>query len=720
MPLHKPTLDNSFWIGTQLVQPVLNRVTDGDNVSSVEPRVMAVLVYLAHRAGKVVSRDELIATVWTDLVVNEDALTRAISEARKLFGDDSRAPSVIETIRGRGYRLIAPVRFDTASTSNQLESGDGVASVASPNTELVLNPRERARYGVALATVVLSLTAVGAWLALTPEAAPAPRFAEAIPLTSYSGKEVEPAMSPDGTRVAFAWDSENGAGYDIYVKQTGREEPFRLTDDAAPEGSPAWSPDGATVAFVRYGEEAGIYAVSSLGGESRLIYATPPPLRVHTLDWSPDGNSLVFAQRTGDQPAELWLLDLATRDARALTETGPELRQNLNPRFSPDGHQLAFVRSRRAGGPELYLLSLESGEERRLVDNLLGVVGLDWLDSEALVVSSFRSGTYGLWRIAVATGAQEWIPTTGQRSYSPSVASQTGAVVYEKFEYEKNVWRIQLDSPGGEVLGTEPVITSTWYDCEAWLAPDGKRLAFTSARSGNLELWLSGADGENPFQLTHFDGTFVGNPRWSPDGSRLAFYASPSGTAAVYLADVRGGNPTRLTPADWNARVTGWTSDGEAAYFTSDHSGSWQLWRVEATGGEPVRVTVDGALSAAESSNGQYLYFTYPDRAGLWRSALSEGRMTGAVEDVLETLPVADAGNWVLHDTGVYYLTRQNGTVNVAFLDLATGQSRTVAEVTRIADPSLSVSQDGTTLLYGRIERSESDLYHLEPGGLGD
>jgi DNA-binding winged helix-turn-helix (wHTH) protein len=75
----------------------------------VEPKVAEVLVYLAQRAGQVVSRDELLNAVWPGVVVGDDALTQAVIKLRKALGDDARRPEYIETLAKRGYRLIAPV-----------------------------------------------------------------------------------------------------------------------------------------------------------------------------------------------------------------------------------------------------------------------------------------------------------------------------------------------------------------------------------------------------------------------------------------------------------------------------------------------------------------------------------------------------------------------------------------------------------------------------------
>ncbi|MEM7786670.1 MAG: winged helix-turn-helix domain-containing protein [Bacteroidota bacterium] len=726
-----PTLpDDPFWVGEHLVEPALNRVTEGTASVSVEPRVMAVLAYLAQRPRQVVTRDELLETVWADVVVNEDALTRAVSELRKLFVDDPRAPAVVETIRGRGYRLIAPVRpaplgdglgGDRMANGDGLALGDGLAggngaSTALPVPEAVASassPRRLARAGWIAAAVVLAVPVV--WMLLRPEAAPPTGFAQPEPFTSYPGLEVEPALSPEGARVAFVWDGADGEGFDIYVKQPSREDALRLTDHPASERSPTWSPDGSEVAFLRYGEEPGIFTVPSLGGTARRVLDLPAPAFASGLDWSPDGATLVFALDPGDGTRHIRTLDLASGNVRAMTTPQGEFEQHQSPRVSPDGRRLAFVHSGYAGGRDVVVLDLDTGEERRVAENQGGVRGLDWLDDGALVVASFRSGTYGLWRVDLAGGEPTWIPASGDWSYAPSVAAQTGALVYQDVTFEKDVWRIRLDGPGGAVLGTEPVVVSTHYDCEARLSPDGDRLAFVSSRSGDFQVWVSDAEGESPVAVTSFDGAAVGNPFWGPRGERVAFSATPDGSASVYVVDAAGGSPQRMTPEGWNALLTGWTSDGEGILFTSDQSGSWQLWRASLDGGPPTQVTTGGALYAAESSDGQSLYVVRPDVPGLWRLALVGGVATGEPEFVVENLSVRGARDWVLLDAGVYYLQREADVTSVAFHDFATGQSRTVSEVVRIANPSLAASADGATILYGRVEGSQSDVYVLRP-----
>lgn len=98
-----------FRVADWRVDPASGSISRGGRAFKLEPRVMDVLVYLAARPGRVVSREEPEAAVWTGRVVGYDALTGTVQKLRRAFADDVRQPCVIETISKRGYRLVAPV-----------------------------------------------------------------------------------------------------------------------------------------------------------------------------------------------------------------------------------------------------------------------------------------------------------------------------------------------------------------------------------------------------------------------------------------------------------------------------------------------------------------------------------------------------------------------------------------------------------------------------------
>jgi len=98
-----------FLIGDWLVDPELGCVQKDGEPVKLEPKVMDLLLYLAQRPGKVLTREELEQAIWVGTVVGYDALTSAVIKIRKAFGDNSRNPWLIETLSKKGYRFIAPV-----------------------------------------------------------------------------------------------------------------------------------------------------------------------------------------------------------------------------------------------------------------------------------------------------------------------------------------------------------------------------------------------------------------------------------------------------------------------------------------------------------------------------------------------------------------------------------------------------------------------------------
>jgi TolB-like protein/DNA-binding winged helix-turn-helix (wHTH) protein/Tfp pilus assembly protein PilF len=98
--------ESDFVLGDLAIHPSVREVVRGGKRQQVEPRVMQVLVALAHANGAVVSRDELIRRCWDGRVVGEAAINRCIFKLRELAGE-GRASFHIETIARVGYRLEA-------------------------------------------------------------------------------------------------------------------------------------------------------------------------------------------------------------------------------------------------------------------------------------------------------------------------------------------------------------------------------------------------------------------------------------------------------------------------------------------------------------------------------------------------------------------------------------------------------------------------------------
>lgn len=145
-----PNSHQAFRIGDWLVEPDTCRVTMGDNAIKLEPKVMGLLVYLAQRPGRVVSREELERALWAGTVVGYDALTSAVIKLRKAFGDDPHRPWLVETVAKKGYRLVAPIAGDAHS----------LPTYAMPRRRLALRyPALAMALGIALGWLIFKIAA---------------------------------------------------------------------------------------------------------------------------------------------------------------------------------------------------------------------------------------------------------------------------------------------------------------------------------------------------------------------------------------------------------------------------------------------------------------------------------------------------------------------------------------------------------------------------------
>src|SRR5436309_14871671 len=80
------------------------RLWRGDQPVALRPKAWALLCYLAERPGILVTKDELHAAVWGDVVVSDDTLTRTLAELRQMLGDAAQTSRIIETVHRRGLR----------------------------------------------------------------------------------------------------------------------------------------------------------------------------------------------------------------------------------------------------------------------------------------------------------------------------------------------------------------------------------------------------------------------------------------------------------------------------------------------------------------------------------------------------------------------------------------------------------------------------------------
>src|SRR5262250_2357518 len=93
-----------------------HRLWRGEQEISLRPKAWDVLCYLLERPGLLITKEVLHRAIWPDTVVSDDTLTKVIGELRHALTDNARTPRVIETVHGRGFRLVTDVSRLGSST----------------------------------------------------------------------------------------------------------------------------------------------------------------------------------------------------------------------------------------------------------------------------------------------------------------------------------------------------------------------------------------------------------------------------------------------------------------------------------------------------------------------------------------------------------------------------------------------------------------------------
>ncbi|MFN7998109.1 MAG: protein kinase [Bryobacteraceae bacterium] len=645
--------------------------------------------------------------------------------------------SIWESVIGRCLNRDPLRRFARArDVADALKSG---SVPAIPAGTLESYQRRRNRKVLWPPALVVVLVAIALWQ-MVPVRRPTPGVGKSVPLTSYDGVEFQPALSPDGKLVAFAWNGEKRDNVDIYVKQITSGTVSRLTTHPALEFSPAWSPDGSRIAFRRVLDNgtSRVVVKSYLGGVERQIAEWPYDSERHTqglsrdLCWSPDGKWLIAAGRAVEKEStSLYKIAVETGDVRRLTFP-PGRFGDTSPALSPDGRSLAFSRFTDLLRSELYLLDVSEDLSPATTpvplttDNRLALDPVWSTDGQEIIFSSDRSREYShvLWKLKVPRFRPPLRPLRPDRiqpieepATNPTLSQQGHRMAYSQVTRDMNIWEAPLVGSGAKAGPANEVIHSTRIELFPDVSPDGTRIAFSSNRSGHQEIWVCGRDGSNATQLTSFDGPPATDPHWSLDGSQILFVHSPD----IYVVSPHGGAPRVIHHCGGDCGAPNWSRDGTSIYFGLPAAGLRQIWKVPVTGGTPVQITRGGGVFGIESADGKNLF--YAKARGLFSSVWKVPANGGVEEQVLPE--VSFGRNFAVTSRGIYFI-RWSGHLasvlldtggtgeTVDYLDFTTGTVRTVITTRKPVYLGLALSPGERSLLFTQIDVVNSDLWLIE------
>jgi len=492
------------------------------------------------------------------------------------------------------YQSADEMLLDLRAVRRKLESSSGYTV---PRFYEV--PRRRARW-IAAGVVAVGVVAAGFIVkGLMSFADRAPMLkSNHRRLTTDAGCEGRPAVSPDGTMIAYASDSAGNP--DIWVIRTDGGEPLQLTHDAAADTDPAWYPDGGEIFFVsdRDGNPA-IWRIPTLGGSpvKLLPDAEDPAI-------SPDGTRIAFSRAGQDGLTRIGVAPLDDPSSvQILTGDGDGFWWHTSPAWSPDGLTVVYAdfenlwRVPARGGPAIQLTTSDAVDRNPV-----------WSpDGRFLFFSSTRDSAPALWCLRISDGSLHRLTAGTGNETEPSLSRDGRRMAYSTSDTNSDI--VVID----RMTGLRTYISGATDEIDPVVAPDGTSLVFVSDRRGKYDLWMqplreSRPDGP-PRRLTDHRGS-AAVPEFSRDGRWIAYHRVVDGQRDIWIVPVTGGVPRQFTEHPGTDVNPSFSPDGSMIAFVSDREGARRLWVAPVADGrrvgEPRKITAgpDGYWHPAWSPDG--------------------------------------------------------------------------------------------------------------------
>jgi tricorn protease len=478
----------------------------------------------------------------------------------------------------------------------------------------------------------------------------------------------DPAVSPDGTQIVFAWRG------DLWQVTATGGTARRLTHHPADESRPRFSPDGQQLAFNsdRTGSQQ-VFVMPAAGGEARQLTFHTQGSQLE--DWYPagdavlvsgvrdhfwksgfrffrveldrrtaerplfddygrdgqlsqDGQSLLFTREgeswwrkgyTGSRAAQLWRYDLGTKAFETLRKDTLESKW---PLWKPDGSGCYFVTGEQCGN--LAELSFADKSVKMLTEYADDSVVFPAISADGKTIVFRRLFDLYVYRPESGQPPQA-IEITVVDDAAPDpllrrTLSQATEVAFTSDGLEVafiaggDVWVMDT-----ELREPRQITHTPEHERDLSFSPDDNRLLFVSAPEGQTDIWT--AERGDPKRDWWRNDTFVlkpltndanaeSSPQWSPDGRTVAFVKNGG---ELWLMSDRGHNPRRLLfgfdPPDYE-----FSPDGRwIAYSANDNDFNSEIWIVPVDGSQPpVNISrhPDNDIRPRWSPDGKLLAFT--------------------------------------------------------------------------------------------------------------
>jgi eukaryotic-like serine/threonine-protein kinase len=633
-----------------------------------------ILVSLLSRPGEVVLREEIRKLLWPDDTVVEfdRSINAAVQRLRDALGDSAENPRYVETLARRGYRFIGALK--PTETEAREKPPETETREEAPEPPVV--PRRRNFWPAAAGLCLLAAVAAVLWRPQPALERPVEFEVLAPPDSAFTDFFQATAVSPDGRWIVFKAGTGPPSLGMLWLRPLDSPvaRPLPGTDGV---GFPFWAPDSKSLAFFT---GRSLKRIDLAGGPPLTLCDAPQP---DGGSWSSEGVLLFASGRS------LWRVPAAGGTPLKVLE--PDAARDeidlLYPQFLPDGKRFLYqVKSLNPNTKGIYADRLDHpGERRRLLaTNYKAVYAaprgghpgtLFWLRELALMTQGFDAASLRLTGEPVALVDQIAV---NRLSHAAFWVSDAGIVAYRTGEFNSRLTWINRD---GKTLDEVVPVRGGRFDALT-LSPDGKRVALARTDPDNdSDIWIYEFARKTMTRLTYGAGP-VDAPVWSPDGRQIAFSSGRSGTVQIFRRNADGsGVPDQLTDGPAEKYPNDWSRDGRyLVYYQRSVPKVFEVWALPLEGAPnpvPLLQAPFQQSTAAVSADGKWIAY----------EATESGKIEVYVRPFSIDSPARGSKVQISNATGGWPRWRADG--KEIFYHLFTSRPRLMAAAVRVGKGGL-------------------------------
>jgi Tol biopolymer transport system component len=269
----------------------------------------------------------------------------------------------------------------------------------------------------------------------------------------------------------------------------------------------------------------------------------------------------------------------------------------------------------------------------------------------------------------------------------------------------------QVDATESPFMQTEPALIAV-----ASTSNGSGKIAFTSERDGNREIYVMNADGSKPVNITKNAARSDWSPAWSPDGNRIAYTSELEDNNEIYLMNADGSNMTRLTKSANDDYWPVWSPDGSRIAFTSKRDGNAEIYVMNADGTNPVNISnnANDDLYPAWSPDGNRIAFV----------SNRDGNAEIYVMNADGANPVNISNDedhdyfpgWSPDSSKIVFQSKRNGLDQIYVMN-ADGSNVIRLTTNQFRDFEPEWSPDGSKILFNSNRDGKDDIYIMDANG---